>query len=267
MGISQLPRIYTKAQSDGRDWYGVNRGASDVGVPSVILEHSFHTNIQSALWLLKDANLQALAVAEAKTIATYYGVSKSGIVLAPKTPTSFDAYGSAYNQAKVVWTMSSGASGYQVYRATASGGPYTKVKTTSLLSFTNTDLTCGKVYYYKVRAYRTTDTGNKYSNFTAVNPARPIPAKPGVNVYASIGKAQLKWTAVKGAQGYIVYRRAGTTGTQIRVKTIAASDVFQWTNKGLTTGKTYTYQVRGYRVVSGKTILGKLSTPDIVKIK
>lgn len=267
MDISQIPSVYTKAQSDGRDWYGVNRGAADVGVPSVILEHSFHTNIKSALWLLDDGNLQALAAAEAKTIANYYGINKNGTMIAPKTPATFTAYGSAYNQAKVVWSAASGASGYQVYRATTPDGSYTRVKTTTLTSFTNTDLSCGKPYYYKVRAYRTTWEGTKYSTFTAVDTAKPVPARPGVNVYAYIQKAQLKWTSVSGAHGYFIYRQTGTTGTQVKVKTITSKDVLQWTNKGLTTGKTYTYQVRAYRIVNGKTVLGRLSTPDTVKIK
>lgn len=58
------------------EWYGELRGAHDVGVPGLILEHSFHTNKRIAQWLLEDENLRKLAAAEAKTIAEWFGVDK-----------------------------------------------------------------------------------------------------------------------------------------------------------------------------------------------
>jgi N-acetylmuramoyl-L-alanine amidase len=74
------PEVYGKAQSDGRDWYGINRGAADVGVPSIILEHSFHTNYRATVWLSSDANLRNLAIAEAKVIADYYGIPAATVM-------------------------------------------------------------------------------------------------------------------------------------------------------------------------------------------
>lgn len=57
------------------DYYGMLYGAHQAGTPGVILEHSFHTNEQAALWLLSDANLRRLAEAEADALAEYYGMS------------------------------------------------------------------------------------------------------------------------------------------------------------------------------------------------
>ena len=42
-----------------------------MGVPAVILEHSFHTQTRATNWLLQDGNLQRLAVAEADAIAAW----------------------------------------------------------------------------------------------------------------------------------------------------------------------------------------------------
>lgn len=56
------------------EYYGVLRGASQVGTVGMILEHSFHTNTRAAKWLLVDENLRKLAKAEAKVIAEYFGV-------------------------------------------------------------------------------------------------------------------------------------------------------------------------------------------------
>ncbi len=58
------------------NYYGVLNGARQAGVPGCILEHSFHTNTKMANWLLSDDNLQALADAEAATLAEFFGMEK-----------------------------------------------------------------------------------------------------------------------------------------------------------------------------------------------
>ena len=73
MGTKQEGRTETRKGNNG-DYYGVIRGAVSVGVPGLILEHSFHTNKKMTKWLLKDANLDKLAEAEAKVIAEWFDV-------------------------------------------------------------------------------------------------------------------------------------------------------------------------------------------------
>lgn len=77
MGTNQNGRILKKVGSGNSDWYGVLRGATSVGTPSILLEHSFHTNRKAVAWLLNDDNLKKMAVEEAKTIAEYYGMAKT----------------------------------------------------------------------------------------------------------------------------------------------------------------------------------------------
>lgn len=59
------------------------------------------------------------------------------------------------NAAKVSWSKVSGASGYEVYRATSKNGTYKKIKTTKTTSFRDTKLASKHKYYYRVRAYKT----------------------------------------------------------------------------------------------------------------
>ena len=75
MGTKQSGRIW-KRQGNSGDYYGVLRGAASVGVPGILMEHSFHTNLAATNWLLVDANLKKLAEAEAAVIAAYYGIKK-----------------------------------------------------------------------------------------------------------------------------------------------------------------------------------------------
>lgn len=78
MGTKQGGRILKKKWGSS-DYYGVLRGAASVGVPGVLLEHSFHTNTKAANWLLNDSNLAKLAKAEAEVIAEYYGLKKQNV--------------------------------------------------------------------------------------------------------------------------------------------------------------------------------------------
>lgn len=87
---------YCKAYSGDRDgnglqddeWYGVLQGCKMVEVPGVIMEHGFHTNLAQAKWLSSEANLKKLAVAEAKTIANWFGITAkpNGTTSTVKTP-------------------------------------------------------------------------------------------------------------------------------------------------------------------------------------
>lgn len=87
MGTRQSGRIIKK-RGDSGDWYGVLRGAAKVGVPGVLLEHSFHTNAKATAWLLSDSHLKKLAEAEAQTIAEHYGIKKASQSVPTAAPES-----------------------------------------------------------------------------------------------------------------------------------------------------------------------------------
>ena len=61
------------------DSYALIRGAISVGVQALILEHSFHSNIEACQWLTNVDNLKKLAIAEAETLAAFYGVKPKGM--------------------------------------------------------------------------------------------------------------------------------------------------------------------------------------------
>lgn len=56
------------------NYYGVLHGARQVKVPGIILEHSFHTNVETCKWLMDKDNLRKLAAAEADALAAFYGL-------------------------------------------------------------------------------------------------------------------------------------------------------------------------------------------------
>lgn len=75
MQTKQSGRVGHQKGNNG-DYYGVLRGSAAVGVPGLLIEHSFHTNERSAKWLMDEENLRQLAKSEAEVIAKHYGLQK-----------------------------------------------------------------------------------------------------------------------------------------------------------------------------------------------
>ncbi len=63
-------------------------------------------------------------------------------------------------------STSSGVTGYNVYRGTVSGGPYTKItsSTVSGLGYTDNNVTSGQTYYYVATAVDSSSNESAYSN-------------------------------------------------------------------------------------------------------
>lgn len=72
------------------------------------------------------------------------------------------------------WNKVSGATGFEVYRATSYSGTYSKIGTTSGTSFTDKNLISGKTYYYKVRSYKYVGTKKVYIKWSGVVAAKKV---------------------------------------------------------------------------------------------
>lgn len=88
----------------------------------------------------------------------------------PAAP-SIKVKSSKAKKATVTWKKIKGATGYEIYRSTSSKGTYKKIKKItkgSTVSYTDSGLTGGKKYYYKVRTYRTVSGKTLYSSYSKV---------------------------------------------------------------------------------------------------
>jgi fibronectin type 3 domain-containing protein len=74
----------------------------------------------------------------------------------------------------VIWNAVVGATKYEVYRATAGEGTYTKVTEAASTSYTNTGLATGATYYYKVRAYRLVGSTRVYGGYSSIVSVKPV---------------------------------------------------------------------------------------------
>ena len=163
-------------------------------------------------------------------------------------PTYLQAVSNSYNGIKISWADSNSASGYEIYRSTSSTGTYTKVGFTGDTTYYDgIGLSTGTTYYYKVRALLS-GTQTIYSSFSTITSAKPIPSTPtSLSTYRlSATSLKLTWSTISGATGYEVYRSTSSTGGY----SLIANTVYPtYTNSGLTSGKTYYYQVRAYSTI------------------
>ncbi|MDE6957176.1 MAG: L,D-transpeptidase family protein [Lachnospiraceae bacterium] len=178
-------------------------------------------------------------------------------------PTVKKVSSAGYNALTITWGKVEGADGYAIYRSTARNGKYTRIGTAvggSKESFTDKKCTCGRYYYYKVRAYRKVNKQNCYGDLSeSPEYGKSIPEKVKINSNATQNystKIVLKWNRTAGASGYEVFRSTAKNGKYTKLKTITKGNITEWTNTGLKKGKIYYYKVRAYRTMGGKKVYG-----------
>ena len=161
-----------------------------------------------------------------------------------KTPSIRTAVLSGTTGVKLTWKKVTGAQKYYVYRST-DGKKWKKVKTTGSTTYTDTKLTKGTKYTYKLRAYSAA-TDPKYSSYSKTKSVLVplVLSKPSLTVKKSGSKAlKLIWKKVANAQKYEIYRY--DKKKWVKVKTVSANTL-SYTDKNKKKGTTYKYRIRAY---------------------
>ena len=91
----------------------------------------------------------------ATSTAVTVTVSNAGDTTPPSVPAGLSATAGKrkITLARTASTDNVAVTGYQIWRATSSTGPFTPVATTTLTSYANTGLASGSTYYYYVQSY------------------------------------------------------------------------------------------------------------------
>ena len=149
------------------------------------------------------------------------------------------------NAARITWKAASGASGYQLFRASSENGTYTWVKNNPTTNVVNYVLTPGADYWYKVRGYYEYGDGTKvYGAYSQAVKVHNLGAIGNFSVRGlDTNCALLQWDRVEGCTGYQVFRTVAGSGEYQWVKNATTSRI---ANYGLTAGTTYYYKVRAY---------------------
>ena len=156
----------------------------------------------------------------------------------------------------LTWNEVVGATGYTIYRSTKSDSGFTYLASTISTSYTDTKVTEGITYYYKVRAYTKTDGVQVNGEFSEVVSGSKGIGIPNLTVTGSNEGVLLKWNGVTGATGYTIYRSTKSdSGFTYLASTVSTS----YTDTKVTEGTTYYYKVRAYTKTDGVQVNGEFS--------
>lgn len=171
----------------------------------------------------------------------------------PSRPSNVSAAADSLGDITVSWFSVDNVTRYIVYRGASASGAYDSIYTTSDTLYTNTGLLFGVTYYYKISAY---NSGGESPQSTYAS-AMTVPAAPSdVSATATPSDSiTLRWSSVRSATGYIVYRSVSANGTYDPIDTTLS---ILYIDTGLLSGSTYYYKISAYNG-SGK---GPLSTSD-----
>ena len=160
----------------------------------------------------------------------------------PDAPREIYVKGASSGSITITWSPVSGAIGYIVYRSTSDSGAYTQITDTPETSYTDSDLSAGTAYYYKIAAYSEERTSKQSAVFSAFT--RPaIPTGLNAAVVTSSSSITITWSSVFGATGYYVYRSLSESGDYTKAGEATSS---AFTDSGLAGYTTYYYIVSAY---------------------
>jgi fibronectin type 3 domain-containing protein len=171
---------------------------------------------------------------------------QGGVSMAPM----IDQAVAGTSQVALTWAAATGATGYNIKRATTSGGPYSTVAGnilpfTTSLNYTDTTVANGNTYYYVISAVTPAgETAN--SAEIAATPQSQAPAAP-VGTIASLGfgnQVTLTWTdASSNESGFKIERKLGS-GNFVPLIVVPANTTTY--TDAILSGSDYTYRVRAY---------------------
>ncbi|HTD72136.1 MAG TPA: hypothetical protein VK652_01310 [Steroidobacteraceae bacterium] len=236
----------TWTASAGATGYNVKRATTSGGPYSQIAAptSSGYTDFSVINGVTYYYVVSTLTAAGESANSAQVAATPSALSVAPAAPTNLTATpGNA--MVTLAWTASTGTTGYNVKRATTSGGPYTQLAAPTANGYTDSSVTNGTTYYYVVSAFNSTGESPNSAQVSAMPKAPSVAPAAPTNLTATPGNAvvTLAWTASTGATGYNV-KRATTSGgpyTQL-----AAPSSSGYTDSSVTNGTTYYYVVSAF---------------------
>ncbi len=142
---------------------------------------------------------------------------------------------------KLSWDKVNNAKEYAVYRKANGESKWTKVATTTKLSYKDTNIKSNKTYSYCVKAIN----GKTVSGYTTVK--CNFLKTPSIKSITNTGHGQkITWDKVSGADGYRIYVKMEDESSWTLLKTVKGASKTSYKNDRLKYGFIYQYTVRAY---------------------
>jgi chitodextrinase len=187
-------------------------------------------------------------------LAAFRAAGSGGDTTPPSAPSGLTATAASSSQINLNWTASTdnvGVTGYRVERCQGAGcTTFTQIGTPTTTSYSDTGLTAGTSYSYRVRA---TDSAGNLSGYsstastsTSSGDAQPPTVPAGLTVLASSSiEVDLAWAASTdnvGVTGYLIERCTGSGCSSFAQ--IGTSTAPPYYDPALSPSTAYSYRVR-----------------------
>lgn len=191
----------------------------------------------------------------------YYGKYSEVItaVTAPAKP-AFKVASNTYESLKLNITAVKGATKYIVYRSTSLNGTYERIADITTTSYTDSGLTLGRTYYYRVRGCSRFKNCGSMSNKVS---AKVIIKAPSVTLTVSKSSpVTIKVGGLSATEGYEIWRSTSLNGTYKMIKD-SSVDETSYQDAEVKKGTRYYYKVRSYVYVNGNKKYSSYTSKNI----
>lgn len=155
-------------------------------------------------------------------------------------------------EVKLSWQKNTQAEGYYLYRSDTKGETGTilaDITDADTLSYTDTGLTAGNIYYYSIAAYMEENDEKSIGKVSAQKGVRTFPAgtEIGESVTQSDTGAHITWKKAAGADGYVIERHMAG-GSYEQLADLSDGNTISYEDTTVLSGHTYTYRIKAYNM-------------------
>ena len=246
--VNENKRVLVKISDvNGADGYEIarslykNRKFSTVGSTEA-LEYIDEVGLNTRYYY----KVRAYTLVDGKKVyGAYSQVKYASVSLSAPT---FTLTKKSLDQANININAVSGASGYEISRSTNKYRGFKVIGTTDKLENVDT-LTLNTTYYYKVRAFITSNGKKYYSKYSSVKAGKLVLGTPVVNMtQTGLDKVTVTIEPVADAESYEIYRSTNKTKG---FKLISATDELSYEDT-INLNTTYYYKVRAVVTINEK---------------
>jgi len=198
----------------------------------------------------------------------------------PSVPSAPTVSADSYSQISISWPSVSDATSYYIYRSDSPSGTYSNIGFSSEASFTDTGLSAGTTYNYKISAVNSNGESSQSTSASAKTTilagkrivqssdsgGSVISPLPPTNLSAVAGAGQVKliWDASSTVDQFYIFRRDGeeypylasvTSTLSVASSTSTSLAKMEYIDSGLENGTSYSY------LLSSVDALGNMSDP------
>lgn len=164
------------------------------------------------------------------------------------------------NALTLSWETVAGADGYEIYRKHENDAwnliATLECTNQGLMSYQDTTCKAGKKYTYTLMPYKTVKNQIFYGkyDFNGINATAILKAPRLTSLSGDENNATLTWENVKGADGYIVYRKKVGQKNWSKIKDVKLEH--SYTDTHMIKNTSYCYTVKAYQTINEKQIIG-----------